>query len=203
MSPDAVSVIVPAYRAGNLLPASLEAIAASRFPPGEVIVVIDGEEDESMAQAARSRGARVLTLPRRVGPGGARNAGARAAGGRILIFIDADVCVAPEAIGRLVSALEESPEIDAAFGSYDASPPRANFVSQYRNLLHHYVHQQGQPKAQTFWAGLGAIRREAFEAMEGFDAKRYPRPSIEDIELGERLRSAGRRVRLLKAAQGT
>ena len=42
--------------------------------------------------------------------------------------------------------------------------------------------------ARTVWAGLGAIRRKAFEAIKGFDADRYPRPSIEDIELGDRLR---------------
>jgi glycosyl transferase family 2 len=203
MQPDAVSAIVPAYRAASLLPDCLKAIAASRFRPGEVVVVADGEEDGATAAAALSGGARVVTLTRRVGPGGARNAGARAARGEILVFVDSDVCVRPEAIGRLVEALEEDPEIDAAFGSYDASPPRPNLVSQYRNLLHHYVHQQGKPEARTFWAGLGAIRRNAFEAIGGFDADRYPRPSIEDIELGDRLLESGRRMRLVKEAQGT
>ena len=57
-------------------------------------------------------------------------------------------------------------------------------VSQYRNLLHHFVHQHGHAEASTFWAGCGAIRRAAFDAVGGFDAARFPRPSIEDIELG-------------------
>jgi cellulose synthase/poly-beta-1,6-N-acetylglucosamine synthase-like glycosyltransferase len=203
MNSDSVSVIVPAHRAARVLPACLEAVAASRFRPGEVIVVADGDDEDATGEAARSGGARVVSLMRRLGPGGARNAGVAASRGEILVFIDADVCVRPEAIGALVEALDENREIDAVFGSYDASPARENLVSQYRNLLHHYVHQRAREQAQTFWAGLGAIRRSAFEAIGGFDADRYPDPSIEDIELGDRLRRSGRRVRLVKEAQGT
>ena len=43
----------------------------------------------------------------------------------------------------------------------------------------------------TFWTGLGAVRRDAFLAVGGFDGARYPHPSIEDIELGRRLFAAG------------
>jgi hypothetical protein len=200
---DAVSVIVPAYQAAHTLPACLQAIDASDFRPDEVIVVADGEDDGETARVARSCGARVLTLPRRVGPGGARNAGVAEARGNVLVFVDADVCVQPEAIGALAKALEQDPQIDAVFGSYDSLPPRPNLVSQYRNLLHHYVHQRARKEAQTFWAGLGAIRRKAFEAIKGFDADRYPRPSIEDIELGDRLRRNGGQMQLVKTAQGT
>ena len=60
-------------------------------------------------------------------------------------------------------------------------------VAGFRNLLHHYVHQHSRGEATTFWAGLGAVRREAFLAVGGFDIERYPVPSIEDIELGGRL----------------
>lgn len=75
--------------------------------------------------------------------------------------------------------------------------------SQFRNLLHHFVHQNGQAEASTFWAGCGAIRRSVFEQIGGFDEKQYPRASIEDIELGYRLRRAGHRILLDKALQGT
>jgi hypothetical protein len=76
-------------------------------------------------------------------------------------------------------------------------------VSRYRNLLHHFVHQHGNTDASTFWAGCGAIRRAVFEAVGGFDVIRFPRSSIEDIELGYRLRTAGYRIRLDKGLQGT
>jgi hypothetical protein len=59
------------------------------------------------------------------------------------------------------------------------------------------VHQTGQNEASTFWAGCGVIRRETFMGMDGFKSA-YQRPSIEDIELGSRLRRSGRRIRLEK-----
>ena len=200
---DTVSAVIPAHQAAHVLPACLEALAASDLQPLEVLVVDDGPSSDTTAEIARSRGARVLSMTGRLGPGGARNAGAAAARGDILVFIDSDVCVRPDAVGRLVTALAGHPDVDAVFGSYDTSPPGSNFAAQYKNLLHHFVHQRGREQAQTFWAGLGAVRRSAFEGIGGFDAKRYPRPSIEDIELGGRLRAAGRGLLLVKSAQGT
>jgi hypothetical protein len=75
-------------------------------------------------------------------------------------------------------------------------------VSRYKNLLHHYVHQHGRREASTFWAGCGAIRREVFVSLGGFD-EGYTRPAIEDIELGARLRRAGYRVWLCPDVQVT
>ena len=73
---------------------------------------------------------------------------------------------------------------------------RADFLSQYKNLMHCFVHQNAESEASTFWSGCGAIRREVFLAMSGFDASSYTRPAIEDIELGYRMRRAGRRILL-------
>jgi hypothetical protein len=89
------------------------------------------------------------------------------------------------------------------FGSYDASPRAPGLVSRYRNLLHHFVHQQGHREAATFWAGLGAVRRTIFLAVGGFDVARFPEPAIEDIEMGYRLRHAGHRILLDRDLQGT
>lgn len=200
---ETVSVVVPAYQASRVLPACLEAIEASDPAPLEVLVVDDGPSTDGTGAVAQSRGARVITMPRQMGPGGARNAGVAAARGEILVFVDSDVRVHPNAVGMLVRTLTDDPELVAAFGSYDTSPPERSVTSQYKNLLHHFVHQRGREDAISFWAGLGAVRRGAFEAVGGFDAARYGRPSIEDIELGYRLLAAGGRMRLVKLAQGT
>jgi hypothetical protein len=60
------------------------------------------------------------------------------------------------------------------------------------NLRHHYTHQRARREAASFWAGCGAVRRDAFLRAGGFDAERYARPEIEDIELAGRLRRFGR-----------
>jgi hypothetical protein len=145
----------------------------------------------------------VVTAPAGAGPAAARNAGAAGGEGGILIFVDADVEVHPDALRRLREALDRDPGLDAVFGTYDDRPAAPTTVSRFRNLLHHHVHVSSPGPAATFWAGLGAIRREAFEAVGGFDARRFERPSIEDIELGVRLCAAGHRVALEPAARGT
>ncbi|GAG33010.1 unnamed protein product, partial [marine sediment metagenome] len=67
-------------------------------------------------------------------------------------------------------------------------------------FLHHYVHQHGDREASTFWTGCGAIRRDAFDAVRGFNESFRV---IEDIELGARLRRAGYRIRLCPDVQVT
>ena len=137
------------------------------------------------------------------GPAYARNRGAELARGEILFFVDADVVLAPWALRRVAHAFGERAEVAALFGSYDATPAATGLVSQYRNLLHHFVHQNGNPDASTFWAGCGAIRKEVFERVGGFDYRRFPRPSIEDIELGYRLKALGCLILLDKELQAT
>lgn len=197
------SIIVPVYNNTRDLPECLSAVkAAARNSDTEIIVVDDASTDETPSVAA-SMGVRVLRLGTNSGPAAARNFGAQHAIGDILFFVDADVVLAPGALDRAMRILDTRPEFAALFGSYDARPRARGLVSQYRNLLHHFVHQQGNREASTFWAGCGAVRREAFLGVGGFDAKRFPRPSIEDIELGGRLRKAGHRILLDPEIQGT
>lgn len=99
-----------------------------------------------------------------------------------------------------MAAFRREPDLAAVFGSYDDAPAATNFLSQYKNLFHHYVHQTACEEASTFFGACGAIRREVFLALEGYD-KCYCEPAIEDIELGYRLKQAGHRIRLCKALQ--
>jgi len=159
-----------------------------------------------LAALARSCEPHVVELvsgPPGCGPAAARNAGVARGGGEIVVFVDSDVEVHPDALRRLRERLDADPALDAVFGAYDERPAARQAVSRFRNLLHHHVHVSSPGPATTFWAGLGAIRREAFQAIGGFDERRYPRPSIEDVELGMRLHAAGRRIALDPAIRGT
>lgn len=196
-----VSVVVPVHNGGEALRQCLMALAASQPEPHEVVVVDDNSDDGSAAVAA-SFGCRVLRTERpRSGPAAARNLGARAASGDVLFFVDADVTVQPATVGRVAQAFTADPGLAGLFGSYDAQPADAGFLSQYKNLFHHFVHQHSSPEAQTFWSGCGAMRRDVFLAHGGFDTARYTRPCIEDIELGYRVTRTGERIRLLKDLQ--
>ena len=132
----------------------------------------------------------------------ARNAGVRRATGDVLVFVDADVLIHPDALTRVKAAFAAFPELTAVFGSYDDSPTGGT-VAAFRNLLHHHVHQRAGGPAETFWSGLGAVRRDAFLASGGFDADRFPHPSVEDIDLGIRLAANGAHILLDPTIQGT
>jgi len=194
-----ISVIIPVHNGGEAFKKCLQSVTACIPAPEEIIVVADGETDGSW-RLAEELGLKTLRLPASGGPAQARNHGAHAAQGDILFFIDADVTVQKDAIEKVLSVFQDNTDVAAVFGSYDDNPFEPGFLSQYKNLLHHYTHQASCPEASTFWSGCGAIRREAFIAVDGFDEK-YHRPSIEDIELGYRLKRNGQRILLIKDLQ--
>jgi glycosyltransferase involved in cell wall biosynthesis len=173
-------VIVPATGARPSLPRCLAAIDAGIGPNDDLIVIRDAP------------------LP---GPASARNCGARDAAGPILVFVDADVEIRPDALSRIRARFAADPELSALFGSYDDEPEERDVVSTFRNLLHHYVHQGAAGRVNSFWAGLGAVRRSDFEQVGGFDT-RIARASVEDIELGARLAAIPSRIELDPQIQG-
>lgn len=177
-----LSVIVPATDQPPTLVQTLPALRAGLYSDEELIVV---------------------TAPANAGPAEARNHGAADATGDVLVFVDADVVVNADALGRLRTAFDADPGLTAVFGSYDDGPRSQAVISEFRNLLHHHVHQGCPGAASTFWAGLGAVRREAFLAVGGFDSQRYDIPSIEDIEFGVRLHRAGGQIELHPRVKGT
>src|SRR4051812_30844664 len=193
------SIVIPVCHGGSKFRGSLEAALQAIEPGDEIIVVADGDGDESW-KLASELGMRVIHLPRTAGPSRARNRGADAARGDILFFIDADVVIPPGAVKQVRSFFAAEREVAALIGSYDEAPAELNFHSQYKNLFHHFVHQNGCGEASTFWGACGAIRREIFLEVGGYD-ENYERPCIEDIELGYRLTAASHRIRLISDLQ--
>ncbi len=199
----ALSVIVPVRDGEHFLPQSLTALRSSDLPSGdwELIVVDDSSSDQSAAVASGYAD----TVVRRVnGPGGAafaRNRGAEVARGSVLVFVDADVCVHPDALRRMTEIFECESDVGAVFGAYDLTPAARGLISQYRNLLHRYVHQRDAGDAVTFWAGCGAIRADVFVRCGGFDEARAM-VAVEDIELGYRMSARGYRIVLRPEIQG-
>jgi GT2 family glycosyltransferase len=206
VQPLRIGVIVPFHRNLGQLEQCLGAIRSaagvmpSRTVLAEMLVVADGAVDDPLTVASKW-GARVLAIAGPRGPAAARTEGAATMSCDVLVFVDTDVVVEKEAIGRLARLFVAEPDLAAAFGAYDEAPADPGFVSQCRNLAHSYIHQRSNREAQTFWAGLGAMRADVFAAVGGFD-ERFARPSVEDIDLGYRVREAGRRIVLDPTIQG-
>lgn len=174
-----VSAIVPATNRPETLERCRDALQRCETPPDEIILVCE---------------------PANANAAAARNVGARRATGEVLLFVDSDVEVGYDAVTRVRAAFNADPGLVALFGSYDDAPSAPGVVSGFRNLLHHHVHQSSAGPATTFWTGLGAVRREAFERAGGFDESvSY----MEDIDLGMRLSGAGAYIVLDPELLGT
>lgn len=194
-----VSVIIPVHNGGDIFRSCLSSLDESTVSPDEVIVVSDADTDGSWL-IAQEFGAKVIKMTVNSGPAKARNLGASVATSDILYFLDADVVISPDAIAKVKKIFESESDLAALIGSYDDEPGADNFLSQYKNLFHHYNHQIGKEEGFTFWGACGAIRRDIFLSLGGFDES-YRRPSIEDIEFGYRVRRAGYKIKLWKDLQ--
>jgi GT2 family glycosyltransferase len=197
--PLSVSVIVPVHQDNESFRSCLKSLAQAIPPPDEVLVVADGDAN-SIRQSAGEYGYRWLQNRLGSGPARSRNLGASHTRGDLLFFIDSDVAVPQDIISRVKRSFSREPQPAAVIGSYDDAPAAGNFLSQYRNLFHHFIHQHSREEASTFWGACGAIRRDVFIKLGGF-SERYARPCIEDIELGIRIKKAGYAIRLSKAFQ--
>jgi glycosyltransferase involved in cell wall biosynthesis len=190
-----ISVIVCAHNEARYLPACLHSVLAQSRQPDELLVINNASTDETAAVAARIPFVRVIDEPRK-GLVIARETGRRHASGDILIYLDAD-CRAPLTwIARIERRFDQDATLIALSGPYryydwdwwGRSLIRAyDFtVAPATQLLVKHILRIGT----IFYGGNFALRREALEAIGGFDT------SIEfhgeDTNVGRRLSAIGK-----------
>lgn len=187
-----VSVIVPAYNAAATLPQCLAALAAQSYPRDayEIIVVDDGSTDHT-ADIARAAGVHVITQPN-AGPAAARNRGAAAASGEILLFTDSDCAPTPDWAAALIAPFHD-PRVAGAKGAYLTR--QRGIVPRFTQLEYQdrYDRMAGVETIDFVDTYSAAYRREVFLANRGFDTI-FPTASVEDQEFSFRLAEKGYRL---------
>ena len=119
-----LSFIIPAHDEETLIAATIAAVRAS-VPHGETceIVVVDDASSDNTARIAESAGARVVRSTRRQ-IAAARNAGAAAASGALLLFVDADTLVSPALVSAALRAIRDGAVGGGATLRFDKPMPR-------------------------------------------------------------------------------
>ncbi len=180
------SIVIPAYNEEALLPRTLRCVEAAMARlagrEGEVIVVDNASSDRT-PEIAAARGARLVREPHRQ-IARARNAGARAARGRHLVFLDADTLIPPLLLRRSLEALETGRFVGGGT-TIDADRPLALpdrlFFSGVVLLM-----KLARLAAGSYLFCLGG----AFEGTGGFDERYY---ASEEIHFSQALKRWGRR----------
>lgn len=200
-----LSVVVPVHQGRDHLDRVLGALARSELARAswELIVVDDASTDGSAEIAAGHADLVIRLTGRPRGPAYARNRGFEAARGSFVAFVDADVLVHPLALPRLLEAIGRDPTVGAVVGCYDDGRTSGRLVSEYRNLLRHFEHQNSGGDIDALHAGLALVRAEAFLRADMFDEWRFPRPQAEALELGDRFRALGYHIVRRQDAQAT
>ena len=180
-----ISFVIPAYNEEHCLGAALEAIGAAARAVGrpfEIIVVDDASTDRT-GDVARERGARVVRVELRH-IAAVRNAGARAAQGDLLFFVDADTIMPEAALRAALQALDEGA---VGGGARVKLEPGQNWTLRAATAAF-----------AAFWFGMRwaagcfiFVRRQPFEAMGGFDERYY---IGEELYLSRALKRLGRFV---------
>ncbi len=186
------SVVIPAYNAEGTLPATLAALAAQSVPRGEVeVIVVDDGSRDGTAACARAAGVTCLQQPN-AGPAAARNNGARAARGDLLLFTDADCIPAPTWIEEMARPFAD-PAVSGAQGAYRSAqtglaPRFAQAEFEFR-----YTYTQRFPTLDLIATYSAAYRRTVFLEAGGFDTS-FPVADNEDTEFSYRLVQAGHQL---------
>ncbi len=117
MNEPQASVIIPCYNYARFLPDAVASVLAQSCTAWELIIVDDGSTDDTLAVAQHLQAVAPIRLLHQLngGPSAARNTGARRARAPLLLFLDADDMLAPDALRLMVAALRDAP--DAAFVS--------------------------------------------------------------------------------------
>lgn len=185
-----VSVVIPARNAEHTIAACIGSVLACDPRPVEVIVV-DDVSDDATAEVAAAAGAVVVRSLAHLGPGGARNVGARRALGTLVAFTDADCEVTPDWLASLLSVLDAG--VVGATGGY-LEPSSGSAVPWFMHANITFTQGRAGRLVATPISSNLLVRREEFLRCGGFPETRSadggPEWGCEDFELGHRMRTA-------------
>jgi glycosyltransferase involved in cell wall biosynthesis len=180
-APPDVTVIVAAYNEADVLAACLDSLLAQTQESLEILVVDDGSTDRTV-DVATSRGIPVICLAHR-GAARARNTGATVARGRVVVFVDADLRLAPDCTERLAAPIltgDETATYTRDIGVANTEDPWSACWSLHRGVAPGVYMPSGLPDR---WANARAVDRAAFLRVGGYDDVGYG----EDMTLAPKL----------------
>ncbi len=190
-----VSVVIPNRNGAAVLAECLRAAFASDHPRFEVVVVDDCSDDGSVEIIERFP-CKLVRLREHGGVSKARNAGAAAASGELLVFIDSDCLLRPDSLSIADAAYGDRRDLVLG-GTYTPRPYDRDFFSGFQSVfVHHFETKREAPDYVAAHAMV--VDARLFAASGGFIEGSFigVAASVEDVELSHRLRRRGVELRM-------
>ncbi|MEK7196076.1 MAG: glycosyltransferase [Nitrospirota bacterium] len=185
-----VSVVIPAYNAEKTIAACLDSLMKQDYSGDyEVLVVDDGSADSTPDIVSGYERVRLIKQAN-AGPAAARNKGAAAAKGEIILFTDSDCVPEGNWITEMVSPFKDNRDVVGVKGRYKTKQKEATarFVQfEYEDKYRYMQKDKYIDFIDTYSAGF---KREIFLEMRGYDTE-FPVACAEDVELSFRLSKKG------------
>ncbi len=195
-----ISIVIPTYNASFSIGQCLEAIYKTKNVDFEVIVVDDISTDNTL-DVVRKYPCRVIELEKKSGPSVGRNAGVENAQSDIVMFVDSDAVVQDGGIEWIVEGFKGNPSVACISGVFDANPNEIGWFSRYRDRQVVYWHYSACDEVTVFVLTAGAIRKNIFFEVGGFERQFGVAADIEDFEIGHRIVGKGYKMVVDKNAK--
>ena len=195
------SIIVPSYRGADRLPQLLDSLAAQKdsTPSFEVVVVVDGVDDGSVALLENESrlDLRSIVFPENRGRVAALNAGFEAARGDVLIRCDDDLVPRPDYVSAHVNSHRDGPGgvIGLYLNEYSTTPYAEVYGKDADERFRRDAYGSAPSMAWRYWAGNCSITRAIWDSVGPYDPE-YRLYGWEDVDYGYRIHKAGFEVRL-------
>ncbi len=173
-----ISVIIPCYNHGRYLQDAFDSVYSQYYPHIEIVVVDDGSTDETKEAAEKNKDVKYIYQTNK-GLSSARNTGVKNSKGDLLIFLDADDWLLPDAIATNLFFLKDHPESAFVSGGYKLvfADAKKNKETSYEVNDDHYIHF-----LQSNFIGMHAAVMYQKWVFDEFDFKETLR-SCEDYDL--------------------
>lgn len=190
-----VSIVIPVKDGQEMIETLLKSIVENG--PADIryeIIVADDGSSVDLGPVCDRYGAVQLRSETSLGPADARNRGADASGGDLLLFLDADVVYTSGVIERAILELDRDADLHAVSFLNQRYDEGANVVANYCAAIEQYwfTAYLGEDleiaDVEGFASRNGAVRKQAFDAVGGFDVS-FKTNAMEDYDFGKRLRA--------------
>jgi glycosyltransferase involved in cell wall biosynthesis len=164
-----VSVIIPCYRQAHFLGEAIESALAQTYPSVEIIVVNDGSPDDTTQVAARYPGVRCIQQ-HNAGLAAARNTGLAHSRGDLVVFLDADDRLLPDALRLNADLLASHPQAGFVAGRSDyISGEGTTIPAEHRPWPTGDVYAALLERNRIRMPAMVMFRRSTLDRVGGFD----------------------------------